>query len=152
MPRVPNLTPVSSTDLSSGSLLPIYINEQGDARKLSLSELVSYFQQNFTNTTFQKTIIIPETGFSQLLPQNGLYQWLLIRPTGALANGTVVLPSPDVAADGQEVVITTTLQISSFTIDGNGATEVYRSPSVLAAEDVVRMKYESTTKSWYVFG
>jgi len=148
--RIPQLTAVKSSNLNSGSLFGVYVNEQGDARKLALGELIKYIQDNFTSPTFEKTLLTPGDGFNETLEQTGLNRWLLLRPTGSLTTGTVVLPAPSVAADGQEVLITTTLQIATFTIDGNGASNVYRSPSVLAAEDSVKLRYESQTTSWYV--
>jgi len=147
MPQI-NQLPTAST-LSSSDNLPIYSSVNGDARKLSLASLISYFQSTFTNTTYIQNAQTPGDGFSIALVQDGQYAWLKLLPTGALATGTVILPSPSVAADGQEIIITSTLQITSFTVNGNGATAVYGAPAVLAAEDSFKLKYDLLTTSWF---
>lgn len=150
MADINRLSPADNSTVSSSDLLALYSSSGGTTRKWSLSNLISYVQSAFTSPTFQKTLLTPGDGFNETLEQSGLNRWLLLRPTGSLSTGTVVLPAPSVAADGQEVLITTTLQIATFTIDGNGASNVYRAPSVLAAEDSVKLRYESQTTSWYV--
>jgi hypothetical protein len=147
MPQI-NQLPTAST-LTSSDNLPIYSSVNGDARKLSLSSLVDYFQTNFTSQSYIKDIQTPGDGFNITVAQDGQYAWLLLRPTSALATGTILLPAPAVASDGQEVLVTTTLQITSFTVNGNGATAVYGAPGVLGAEDSFKLKYDLQTTSWY---
>ena len=147
MPVINQLPTV--TTLAGSDLLPVYSAVNGDARKLSLTSLIAYFQSTFTNTTFVQNAQTPGDGFSITMVQDGQYAWLKLLPTGALATGTVVLPAPGVAADGQEILITSTLQITSFTVNGNGATAVYGAPAVFAAEDSVKFKYDLPTTSWY---
>lgn len=134
---------------TGAELVPTYAQFQSTPLWLSLTGFLSYFQNNFVSPTFTKTISTPGDGFNIEVTQDGKNRWALLRPTSALATGTIVLPSPTVAVDGQEVLITTTLQITSFTVDGNGATNVYGAPSTFAAEDCVTLKYEKQTTSWY---
>lgn len=150
MPQI-NQLPTASV-LTGGDLLPIYSSQNGDARKLSLSSLISFFQTTFTNTTFIENRNTPGDGFSIELVQDGQYAWLKLFPTTALATGTIILPAPNVAADGQEILVTTTLQIASFTVNGNGASAVYGAPTVLAAEDNFKLKYDLLTTSWFKVG
>ena len=150
MPQI-NQLPTASV-LTGGDLLPIYSSQNGDARKLSLSSLISFFQTTFTNTTFIENRNTPGDGFSIELLQDGQYAWLKLFPTTALATGTIILPGPNVAADGQEILVTTTLQIASFTVNGNGASAVYGAPTVLAAEDSFKLKYDLLTTSWFKVG
>ena len=152
MAQINQLPTISTSELSGSDLLPVYSSVNGDARKLSLSALVAYFQSVFTRTDYITTVNTPGDGFNITIEQDGQPRWLLLRPTSALATGTVVLPSPTVAADGQEVLVTTTLQIASFTVDGNGATAVFGAPSVLAAEDKFTLRYNAQSKSWYAIG
>jgi hypothetical protein len=149
MSQVNNLTPTSSSQITAGTLFPVYVANQTDLRKLPLGDLVTYLQQNFTRGDFVKQIVTPGDGFNLEVEQDGQPRWVILRPTGALATGTIVLPSTSVASDGQEVLVTCTLQITSFTVNGNGATAVYGAPSALSAEDTFKLKYESQTKSWY---
>ena len=147
MPAI-NQLPTAST-LSGSDNLPIYSAVNGDARKMSLTALVAYFQANFTSQTFVKNIQTPADGFNLTATQDGQWAWMLLRPTVPCATGTVVLPAPSVAADGQEFLITTTQPVTAFTLNGNGATALYGAPSVLGVDDKFKMKYDSQTTSWY---
>lgn len=149
MPAINQLPTVSSTEVTGGDNLPIYSAANGDARKLSLTNLLAWFRANFTSAVFIKNIQTPGDGFNITMTQDGQHAWLLLRPTGALATGTILLPAPGVAADGQEVLITTTQPVTTFTVNGNGATALYGAPTVLSADDWFKLKYDSQTTSWY---
>lgn len=149
MATINQLSAVSSSEITANSLLALYDNSNGDARKMSLTAFLSWLNGNFARQDYITTIATPGDGFTETVTQDGLNRWILLRPTGALATGTVVLPAPSVASDGQEVLITTTLQITSFTVNGNGATAVYGAPSTFAAEDAVTFRFNALTDSWY---
>ena len=91
----------------------------------------------------------PANGFTLTIISDGQTRWELLRPTGNLATGTIVLPLFTDAADGQEIKVTSTLQIAALTVNGNGATAVYGAPLVLAAEDFFTLRYNLLTLSWY---
>lgn len=150
--NINQLPVVSLAELKTNDLLAIFSSTNGDTRKASITTLISLFKQEFTRPDYETTVHTPGDGFSITVTQDGLTRWELLRPTGALATGTLVLPAPAVATDGQEILVTTTLQISAFTVDGNGATAVYGAPSVLAAEDKFKLRYNLATTSWYCVG
>lgn len=137
------------TNPTGAELVPLYAQFQSTPQWLTLSGFLSYFQTNFTSPTVFTTITTPGDGFTINIEEDGQNRWALLRPTGALATGTIVLPSTAVATDGQEIIVTTTLQISGFTVSGNGATAVYGAPAVLAAEDSFKLRYNTQTTSWY---
>lgn len=126
----------------------MYQNELANPYKLPLSTLIQYFQLNFTNPTFEKSIVTAAEGQNVVLEDTGLNRWLLLRPNTALASAGCVLPSPDMAADGQAIRITSTMQITTFTVDGNGST-VNGAPTALAADDAALLIFEKTTAAWY---
>jgi hypothetical protein len=74
---------------------------------------------------------------------------VLLQPAGTLASGTVVLPLNTITPDGTEVLVTTSQQITSFTLGLNGATAAFGDPLTLAAEDFFRMRFVQATNSWY---
>lgn len=152
MSTIGQLASIDYTQLSGADQIPLEVRSVSDSRRISLSGLISYIRTNLTSPTYETTIVTPGDGFTETMTQSGIWRWLLLRPTGALATGTVVLPAPSVAADGQEVLITTTQPITSFTLNGNGATAVYGAPLVLAAEDWFKLKYNALTTSWYRIG
>lgn len=147
MPTINQLPAVSTA--TGSDLLPIYSSSNGDARKMSLTTLMTYFRNTFTSPTVVTTISTPADGFTITLPDDSTNQWALIRQTVNCATGTVILPLVTNCADGQEIQVTTTLQVASFTVNGNGATAVYGAPLVLAAEDNFKLRFNITTLSWY---
>ena len=148
MPTINQLSGLSQ--LSSGDLLPVYVPSNGDARKVSIGQLLQFFQHQFASPTLSTQLATPGTGFNVAVqtPVSG-QQWLILQPAGALASGTVTLPLNTQTPDGTEVLITTTQQITAFTLAGNGAASVYGDPSTLAAEDFFRVRYYAATNSWY---
>jgi hypothetical protein len=136
--------------VSPGDQVPVYSPNNGDSRRLPISSLLQYFQQTFASPTLATNVYTPGTGFNQAVPTPvAAQQWMLIQPAGTLAAGTITLPLNTGTPDGTEVLITTTQQITAFTLAGNGAAAVYGAPSTLAAEDFFRVRYVLSTNSWY---
>lgn len=136
--------------VSPGDQVPVYSPNNGDARRLPVSSLLQYFQQTFASPTLATNVYTPGTGFNVAVPTPvAAQQWMLIQPAGTLALGTITLPLNTATPDGTEVLITTTQQITAFTLAGNGAAAAYGAPSTLAAEDFFRMRFVASTNSWY---
>ena len=136
--------------VSPGDQVPVYSPNNGDARRLPVSSLLQYFQQTFASPTLATNVYTPGTGFNVAVPTPvAAQQWMLIQPAGTLALGTITLPLNTQTPDGTEVLVTTTQQITGFTLALNGATAAYGAPSTLAAEDFFRMRFVQTTNSWY---
>jgi hypothetical protein len=151
MPTINQLSGISQ--LSGGDLIPVYVPNNGDARKVSVTQLLQYFQQTFASPTLATNIYTPGTGFNIAVPTPvSQQQWVLIQPAGTLAAGTVTLPLNTQTPDGTEVLITTTQQITAFTLAANGAAHLYGEPATLGAEDKFRMRYYQATNSWYCIG
>ena len=136
--------------VSPGDQVPVYSPNNGDARRLPVSALLAYFQQTFASPTLSTNVYTPGTGFNVAVPTPvAAQQWMLIQPAGTLALGTITLPLNTQTPDGTEVLVTTTQQITGFTLALNGATAAYGAPSTLAAEDFFRMRFVQSTNSWY---
>ena len=136
--------------VSPGDQVPVYSPNNGDARRLPVSSLLQYFQQTFASPTLATNVYTPSTGFNVAVPTPvAAQQWMLIQPAGTLALGTITLPLNTQTPDGTEVLVTTTQQITGFTLALNGATAAYGAPSTLAAEDFFRMRFVQATNSWY---
>jgi hypothetical protein len=135
---------------SPGDQLAVYAPNTGDARRLPMSALLAYFQQQFAAPTVATNLYTPGTGFNIALPTPvAQAQWAVIQPAGTLATGTVTLPLNTLTPDGTEVLITTTQQITAFTLALNGAAAGFGAPTTLAAEDFFRMRFYQATNSWY---
>jgi len=148
MPQINQLPLLAQ--VSPGDQVPVYSPNNGDARRLPISQLLAYFQQTFASPTLATNVYTPGTGFNLAVPTPvAQQQWMLIQPAGLLALGTVTLPLNTQTPDGTEVLITTTQQITGFTLAPNGATQLYGAPTTLAAEDFFRMRFVQATNSWY---
>lgn len=148
MPLI-NQLPVLS-QLSSGDQLAVYNTANGDARRVSINSLLQYFEQTFASPTMATNLYTPGTGFNIAVPTPvAQQQWMLLQPAGTLATGTVTLPLNTGTPDGTEVLITTTQEITAFTVALNGAAAVFGSPTVLQAGSGIRLRYYQATNSWY---
>jgi hypothetical protein len=135
---------------SPGDQLAVYAPNTGDARRLPMSALLAYFQQQFAAPTVATNLYTPGTGFNIALPTPvAQAQWAVIQPAGTLATGTVTLPLNTLTPDGTEVLITTTQQITAFALALNGAAAGFGDPTTMAAEDFFRMRFYQATNSWY---
>ena len=138
------------SQVSAGDQLAVYAPNTGDARRLPISTLLQYFQQTFAAPTLATNVYVPGTGFNIAVPTPvSQQQWILLQPAGLLATGTVTLPLNTATPDGTEILVTTTQQITTFTLALNGATAAYGDPLTLAAEDFFRMRFVQATNSWY---
>ena len=148
MPQINQLPLLAQ--VSPGDQVPVYSPTNGDARRLPISQLLQYFQQTFASPTLATNVYTPGTGFNLPVPTPvSQQQWMLIQPAGTLATGAVTLPLNTQTPDGTEVLITTTQQITAFTLNANGATQLYGDPTTLAAEDFFRMRFVQATTSWF---
>jgi len=135
---------------SPGDQLAVYAPNTGDARRLPMSALLTFFQQQFAAPTMATNLYTPGTGFNIAAPTPvSQQQWILIQPAGTLATGTVTLPLNTSTPDGTEILITTTQQVTAFTLALNGAAAAYGDPGTLAADDLFRMRFYQPTNSWY---
>lgn len=151
MPTINQLSGISQ--VSGGDLLPVYVSNNGDARKVSITQLLQYFQQTFASPTVATNLYTPGTGFNITVPTpTSEQQWMIIQPAGTLAAGTITLPLNTGVPDGTEVIITTTQIITSFTLALNGAANAYGAPTTLAANAFFTMRFYQATNSWYRIG
>lgn len=148
MPTINQLAGLSQ--VSGGDQLPIYVPNNGDARKVSVSQLLQYFQQTFAAPTVATNLYTPGTGFNITVPTpTSEQQWMLIQPASTLASGTVTLPLNTGVPDGTQVLITTTQEITAFTLALNGAAAGFAFPPSLAAGAGFTVRYYQATNSWY---
>lgn len=152
MATIPQL---SATDqLTAGDLLPVFVQNQGDARKASMTKVLDYIQANIDFPAagieqFTVQYATPNaTGFSVSLQSNDNNQWLILSPTGAFAAGTVVFPPVASLIDNQEVIISCTQTVTTLTLTGNGAT-VFGAVPTINAYGSFRFKYNALVNGWY---
>lgn len=148
---MPNINQLSGlSQLSSGDLLPVYVPNNGDARKVSIGQLLAFFQQQFASPTLATQLATPGTGFNVAIQTPvSEQQWLILQPAGTLASGTVTLPLNTQTPDGTEVLVTSTQIITAFALALNGAAASYGAPTSMSVGGFFRMRYYTATNSWY---
>jgi hypothetical protein len=138
--------------LASGDQFPIFDTSNGDARKVSASTLLAYMQANlsFARDAYITQYSAPSaTGFSIQVTDGDDNIHLILTPAAGYANGEIVLPASSGAVDGQQVMVNCTQAVTTFVVDGNGATAVTGEPATLAANDFFTLKYDAVTSTWY---
>ena len=148
MPTINQLPLLSQ--VSAGDQIPVYTPNNGDARRLPISGLLTYFQQSFASPTVSVNLYVPSTGFNIAAPTPvSQQQWILLQPAGVLASGTITLPLNTSTPDGTEILITSTQTITAFSIGLNGAAAIFGGISILNGGAAVRYRYYEATNSWY---
>jgi hypothetical protein len=151
MPTINQLAGLSQ--VSGGDLLPIYVPNNGDARKVSVSQLLAYFQTVFAAPTVSTNLYTPGAGFNITVPTPvSEQQWMLLQPAGTLATGTITLPLNTGTPDGTQLLVTTTQIITAFTLALNGAAAAFGAPTTLAVNAFFTMRFYQAANSWYRIG
>lgn len=157
MPQINQLSSINQ--LQAGDNFPVYDQSNGDARKVALSVLQEYLQNNLTFPTFvgmqeyETQYAAPSsTGFNVQITNAGNNVHLILTPTAGLAAGTITLPLLANVIDKQEVLVNCTQQVTALTINGNGAVAVTGEPTSLGADDFFRLKYDAIMQTWYRVG
>ena len=151
MPTINQLAGVSQ--LSGGDLLPIYVPNNGDARKISLTQLLQYFQQTFAAPTVATSVYTPATGFNITVPTpTSEQQWMLLQPASTLATGTITLPLNTGVPSGTQILVTSTQTITALTIGLNGSSSASGAPTTILAGGFFTLRFYQATNSWYRVG
>ena len=131
----------------------VYDNSNCRPSQVPSAEVLDYFQKTFAAPGMSVNLYTPGTGFNIVMPTPVTQgQWALIQPAGTLATGTVTAPLNTQTADGTELTVTTTQQITTFTFALNGAAASYGAPTTLAANAFFKMRFYQPTNSWYRIG
>lgn len=146
-------------EVGAGDLVPVYIQNQGDARAAALSVILAYIQANIvfpvdvTPGEFVTQYASPSaTAFNIAITPGSENIHLILTPTAGYATGSITLPPVAGVVDKQEVLVNCTQQVTTFTVNANGAIAVTGEPSSLAADGFFRLKYDFFSSSWYRIG
>lgn len=147
MPQINQLSLTSS--VSSGDLVPVFSTAAGDARSASMSVILDYIKGNFASPEFETVTAAPSlAGFTVTLDESTKSIWLILSPVATLASGTIVLPDPTECFDGQTVIVTSSSEVTTLTVNGNGGT-VSGAPTSLANDGFFALRFYALTSTWY---
>ncbi len=145
---------LSAVDSVTGAdQVPIYSSSNGDARKASMTVIAEFIQTLITSTDDLLTQYAAPSAspFTVAIEDGPDSVWLILTPTGAMANGTITLPAVANCVDKQRVLVNTTQAVTNLIVSGNGAT-VTGEPSTLAQDAFFRMRFDGVTQGWYRTG
>lgn len=139
---------LNATDnLTASDLLPVYVQQNGDARKASVGVLTEYLKTQIGDGESKTNqYAAPLTGTTLQVKDGST--WLILTPAGTLAALTLQMPILSNVIDGQELLVTTTQTITTLTMTGNGAA-IVGAPATLAANGSARFRFEPVLKTWY---
>jgi hypothetical protein len=149
MPTINQLA--SLNQLSGSDQIPVYSASNGDARRASVSTLLAYIEQAWMSPAFERVTASPTlAGFTLALPTTASSLFVLLTPTGTMATGTIVLPAAASAADGQEIVLYSSQEVTALSFTLNGATALNGAPTGLPADGSITLRYDVLSVAWYV--
>lgn len=139
--------------VNGSDLIPVYSQTNGDARKLSLTNLATFIASQTTSADNKITQYSAPSasGFTTTITNSTSSVWLILTPTAGFAAGTLVLPATANSTDKQEILVNCTQAITALTINGNGST-VTGAPTTLAANAFFRLRFDAVTSTWYRVG
>jgi hypothetical protein len=148
---MPTINELASTNTITGSdQFPVYVSGNGDARKASASTLLAYIQSAWMDPTYTRVTASPTlAGFTLTLPSTANSLFVLLTPSGTMATGTIVLPPASGAADGQEIVLYTSQEVTALSFTLNGATALNGAPSGIQGGASLTLRYDSLSVAWY---
>jgi len=147
MPLIPQLPLLNQ--LSGGDQFPVYSLQNGDARRVSVTSLLEFFQDNFADPNYLTIINAPtNSGFNIQLGAQTQNVFLIINPTGTFAAGTITLPPVASCFDGQQIVVACSQVINTLTITPNGST-VIGAPNAFSAGGFFTLRFDLLQSSWY---
>ena len=141
-----------ASSVVAGDHIPVWVTSVGDTRRVNVGDLTSYIQNLLTYPEFVTQNAGPSaSGFSVSVNDNSYNTWLLLQPLAGYATGTIVLPALANAVDNQEISVNCTQQITTLTVDGNGAT-VSGAPTSMGADDFFRLRFNNAANTWFRVG
>ncbi|HCA5022803.1 TPA: transcriptional regulator [Acinetobacter baumannii] len=143
---------LNETDaLEIGDQFVLYKGGCTDFRAVPTSTVLAWILENIPVITPASGIIQlfnPTADFTIEITNNPVSTYLVMNPLTGITNGTIKLPPLTRLVDGQEVLVTSSQQISNLTIDGNGAALI-GDPNALSASGFFTMKFEKVSQTWY---
>jgi hypothetical protein len=141
------MTPINKLSgidaIALGDLLAIFSQSEGDARKVSLTQLRALIAAD-VGALLTQYAAPSATGFSVTVAQADTR--LILTPAAGYANGAIVLPT---ATDGQKIVVSCTQSVAALAISGG---TVHGAPTALSANGYFTLQYDAVMSVWIRIG
>lgn len=136
--------------VASGDLFVLYKASDSDFRGCPTNKVMDFIKSQLGQVNFvTQSEVVAASGFNVNVTDNGGNVWLILRPAATYAVGAITLPALANAVDGQEVMVFCTRQITTFTVNANGAVGVYGEPTSLAADSFFKLRFDANSNGWY---
>ena len=140
----------TTSTLTSSDQIILYSTINGSTRRASLATFLGWIETAWMSPAYQRVTASPTlSGFTLQLPDTANALFVLLTPTGAMATGTIVLPSVSSVADGQEIIIYTSQNVTALSFTLNGATAINGAPPGLGAGESMTLRYDALSVAWY---
>lgn len=146
MTTIPNL---SATDIivSSDQFVTFKLSN-GDNRKVAASVLLAYMQENLLLPSFTTQYASPTiSGETIQVTGSGADIYLMLTPTDGFDTMVIVFPLLATLLDRQEILITSSKQVTALTISPNGAI-IVGEPSSITSDGFFKMRYDAVNTTW----
>jgi len=144
------ITPVLS------DLIAVWQTANSDTRRTSLNEVLTLIQANLDDCTVNEPdtqYSAPSTtGFTVVIGDNDSDTHLILTPTATMATGAITLPTNTNLRDKQVLTVNTTAEVTTLTVNANGASAVNGAPTTMLANAYFTLKYDLTLNTWYRIG
>lgn len=139
---------------SQASQLPFFDNQNGQDRRMSVTQLAALIQSLLTSGGGMVTQYAAVSGgFSVTVspPTDGASVFFIITPLGGYVAGSGTITLPASAVDGQEVLVSCGAAVTTLTVSG-GANSVAGAPASLAANNFFRLRFDGVLSTWFRIG
>ncbi len=142
-------------ELQATDLVPVFSQQLGGDASATLTTLATLLQELLTASGAMVTQYESpsSTGFTVNVEPfvEGGDVFLLLKPSGTLAAGTIVMPPAFDAHDGQELLVHSSQTVTALTINGNSAS-TGGAPTTVSANGYFRLRYDAVNTTWYRVG
>lgn len=147
---------LNQTDaLESGDQFVIFKANCFDFRGLPQDILLDWIKENFPSNGVDSKPFVqcfnPSANFTIEVDNKPEGTYLLLNPSSAITNGTIVLPNGSEVVDQQTLLFSSSRQINNLTINGNGSA-VVGAPNAIAATAHFKLQYDKLSGTWNKVG
>jgi hypothetical protein len=134
------------TTTANGTYLSFYVTKPTTTTLVEALRIVgNQIEFKAAQADQSKIDVSPATGFSQTIANN--CTTLLLKPSGTLASGTVVMPAAPV--DGQIARVLSSQTITSLTVSPSSGQSVIGAPATTGPSAPFSMIYDLASTTWY---
>lgn len=148
--------PNQTDSIIAGDQFIIFSANNADYRAVPTDVMSQWVKDQIpsTSTTALSMVVQrynPNEDFFLEVENNESGTYLLLNPSTGIGSGTLKLPTAAEVNDKQQIMFTSSKQITNLTMNGNGAV-VIGAPNAIAATAFFKLQYDKLSGTWYRVG